>query len=163
MTGWIFAAITCFVYIMQTTLFGNLAVFGVSPDAVLVCVICYSMIFGREKGFIAAFVVGILMDFLTGLGFGRNLTVYLLSSALASVLAENTFGKNFLTAALITFIVSVAGGVGMSAYMYIAKLNRDIIYSIFITTPLYALCNMIVGVFIFILIENLKKFSYRME
>lgn len=163
MTGWIFAAITCFVYIMQTTLFGNLAVFGVSPDAVLVCVICYSMIFGREKGFIAAFVVGILMDFLTGLGFGRNLTVYLLSSALASVLAENTFGKNFLTAALITFIVSVAGGVGMSAYMYIAKLNRDIIYSIFITTLLYALCNMIVGVFIFILIENLKKFSYRME
>ena len=163
MTGWIFAAVTCFIYMLQTTLFCKLTVFGVSPDAVLVCVLCYSMVFGREKGFIAAFVAGLLMDFLTGAFFGRHLTIYLLSSALASILAENTFGKNFLTAALITFIVSLAGGVVMSVYMYVAKLNRNIVYMLFANTPLYALYNTALGVFIFILTENLRKFSYGRE
>ena len=163
MTGWIFAAVCCLVYILQTTILCNLTVFGVSPDAVLVCVLCYSMIFGREKGFIAALATGILMDFLTGAFFGRHLTVYILSAALASILAENTFGKNFVTAAIITFVVSLAGGMAMSIYFYISKLDRNIIYSIFVTTPVYALYNMFAGVFIFILIENLKKFSYRKE
>lgn len=163
MTGWIFAAFTFFIYMLQTTLLCKLTVFGVSPDAVLVCVLCYSMIFGREKGFMAAFVAGLLMDLLTGAFFGRHLTIYLLSSVLASVLAENTFGKNFLTAALITLIVSFAGGAVMSAYLYVAKLNRNIVYLLFVTTPLYALYNTAFGVFIFILMENLRKFSFGRE
>lgn len=163
MTGWIFAAVTCFIYILQTTLLCKLTVLGVCPDAVLVCVLCYSMIFGREKGFMAAFTVGLLMDFVTGGFFGRHLTIYLLSSAMASFLAENTFGKNFLTAALITLIVSIAGGAVMSVYLYVAKLNRNIVYLMFVTTPLYALYNTTLGVFIFILMENLRKFSFRKE
>ncbi len=163
MTGWIFAAVTFLIYILQTTLLCKLTVLGVSPDAVLVCILCYSMVFGREKGFMAAFVAGLLMDFLTGAFFGRHLTIYLLSIVLASFLAENTFGKNFLTAALITLIVSLAGGAIMSLYMYIAKLNRNIFYLIFATTPLYALYNTVLGVFVFILVENLKKFSFGRE
>lgn len=163
MTGWIFAAITCFLYILQTTLLCKLTVFGVMPDAVLVCVICYSMIFGREKGFAAAFIVGLLMDFLTGAFFGRHITTYLLSSVLESFLADNTFGKNFVTASIITLIVSLAGGVAMSIFLYITKIDRNIFNSILITTPIYSLYNMIAGVFIFIVIENLKKFSYGRE
>lgn len=133
------------------------------PDAVLVCVLCYSMVFGREKGFVAALVTGLLMDFLTGAFFGRHITIYILSSALASILAENTFGKNFVTAAIITFIVSLAGGGLMAIYLYISKLDRNIVFSLFAAAPLYALYNMILGIFIFILIENLRKFSYRRE
>ena len=163
MTGWIFAAFTFFIYMLQTTLLCKLTVFGVSPDAVLVCVLCYSMIFGREKGFMAAFLAGLLMDFLTGAFFGRHLTIYLISSALASVLAESTFGKNFLTAALITLIVSLAGGTVMSVYMYVAKLNRSIFYLLFVTTPLYVLYNTVIGVFIFLITENLRKFSFGRE
>lgn len=163
MTAWIFAAVTMFAYLLQTTILCKLTVFGVMPDAVLVCVLCYSMIFGREKGFVAALVTGLLVDFLTGVFFGRHITVYLLSAVLASVLAENTFGKNFLTAAIITLTVSLAGGIAMAAYMYIAKLDKHILQSVFVTAPLYALYNMVISVFIFIFFENIRKFSYWKE
>ena len=163
MTAWIFAAITALAYLLQTTILCNLTVFGVMPDAVLVCVLCYSIVFGREKGFVAALLTGLLMDFLTGMNFGRHIIVYLLSSVLASFLAENTFGKNFVTAAIITFAVSLAGAVGMSAYLYVAKLDKNIIYSVFVTAPIYALYNMIVSVFVFIFVEEIRKFSYWKE
>ena len=163
MTGWIFAAFTFLVYILQTTILCKLTVFGIMPDAVLVCVLCYSMIFGKEKGFVAALIAGLLMDFLTGDFFGRHIWIYLLSSAFASFLAENTFGKNFLTAAIITVVVSLAGGAIMAIYLYVVKLDRNIVHSLFAVTPVYAIYNMIVGVFIFVLIENIRKFSYRWE
>lgn len=163
MTAWIFAAITMLAYFLQTTILCKLTVFGVMPDAVLVCVLCYSMIFGREKGFVVALVTGLLMDFLTGAFFGRHITVYLLSSVLASVLADNTFGKNFVTAAIITLVVSFAGGVAMAVYFYIAKLDKNILYSLFVTAPVYAFLNMVISVFIFVLVENIRKFSYWKE
>lgn len=163
MTGWIFAAFTAFVYLIQTTILCKLTVFGVMPDAVLVCVLCYTIIFGREKGFIAAFIAGLLMDFFTGVYFGRHIIVYLLSSALASVLAENTFGKNFVTASIINFVVSIAGAVLMSLYLYVTKLDRNIIYLVFVVAPVYSIYNMIVGAFIYIFMENLKAFSYWKE
>lgn len=163
MTAWIYAAITALAYLLQTTILCKLTVFGVMPDAVLVCVLCYSMVFGREKGFVAALITGLLMDFLTGAGFGRHIIVYLLSSVLASFLAENTFGKNFVTAAIITFVVSLAGGIAMAAYLYIAKLDKNIIYSMFVAAPLYALYNMIISVFVFVLTEEIRKFSYWKE
>lgn len=163
MTSWIFAGVTAFVYLIQTTILCKLTVFGVMPDAVLVCVLCYSIVFGREKGFIAAFIAGLLMDFLTGVFFGRHLIVYLLSSALASVLAENTFGKNFVTASIINFAVSLAGAVLMAIYLYITKLDRNIVYSMFVVAPLYGIYNMVVGIFIYIFMENLMTFSYWKE
>ncbi len=163
MTAWIFAAITALAYLLQTTILCNLTVFGVMPDAVLVCVLCYSIVFGREKGFVVALITGLLMDFLTGANFGRHIIVYLLSSVLASFLAENTFGKNFVTAAIITFAVSLAGGIAMAVYLYIAKLDKNIIFSLFAAAPLYALYNMILSVFVFVFVEEIRKFSYWKE
>ena len=163
MTSWIFAGITAFVYLIQTTILCKLTVFGVMPDAVLVCVLCYSIVFGREKGFIAAFIVGVLMDFFAGVFFGRHIIIYLLSTALASVLSENTFGKNFVTAAIINFVVSLLGAVTMAIYLYITKLDRNIAYSMFVVAPIYGIYNMFVGIFIYIFMENLKTFSYWRE
>lgn len=163
MTSWIFAAFTFFVYLIQTTVLGNLTVLGIMPDAVLVCVICYGIVFGREKGFITAFVTALLMEFFSGKLFGSYIIGYLLSMTLASVLADNTFGKNFVTASVITFVVSFAGGAVMSLYYFIAKIDTNIIYTMFVGAPIYAAYNMICGVFIFIFIENLRKVSYRRE
>lgn len=163
MTAWIFAAITALAYLLQTTLLCKLTVFGIMPDAVLVCVICYSMVFGREKGFVAALITGLLMDFLTGVFFGRHIIVYLLSSAAASILADNTFGKNFVTAAIISFAVSLFGAMGMSAYLYIAKIDKNIIWSMFAAAPIYALYNTVISVFVFVFVENIRKFSYWKE
>ena len=163
MTGWIFAAFTFFVYLLQTTVLCKLTVFGVMPDAVLVCVICYSIVFGREKGFVAAFVSALFMEFLAGKLFGSYIIGYLLSATLASVMAENTFGKNFLTAAIITFAVSFAGGAVMALYCFLSKIDRNIVFTMFVGAPVYAAYNMICGIFVFIFIENLRKFSFRRE
>lgn len=163
MTGWIYTIFTFFVYLIQTTILCKFTVFGVMPDAVLVCVICYSMVFGRERGFVAALLTGILMDFLSGGAFGKNMATYLLSAALASILAENTFGKNFLTAALITLAVSLAGGTVMSLYLFLTKLDINIVFTMFVGAPVYAVYNMIFGAGIFIFMENLRKISYRRE
>lgn len=163
MTGWIFTAFTFFVYLLQSTMLCKLTVLGIMPDAVLACVICYSIVFGREKGFVAAFVAAVFMEFLSGKLFGSYIIGYLLSATLASVMADSTFGKNFVTAAIITFAVSFVGGAVMSLYCYVAKIDRNIIYTMFVGAPIYAAYNMICGVLVFIFIENLRKFSYRRE
>lgn len=163
MTNWIFAAVTAFVYLIQTTILCKLTVFGVMPDAVLVCVICYAIVFGREKGLIAAFIAGLLMDFCAGIFFGRHIIIYLLSSVLASVLAENTFGKNFVTASVINFAVSLIGAVLMAFYLYVTKFDRNIVHNMFVVAPVYGVYNMVVGIFIYIFVENLMTFSYWKE
>ena len=163
MTGWIFAAFTFFVYLIQSTILCKLTVLGVMPDAVLVCVICYSMVFGREKGFVAAFVSALFMEFLSGKLFGSYIIGYLLSATLAAVMAENTFGKNFVTAAIITLAVSLAGGAVMAVYCFLTKIDTNIVFTLFAGAPVYAAYNMICGIFVFVFIENLRKFSYRRE
>ena len=75
MTHWIFAGITGLIYLIQSAILCKLTVFGVTADAVLISVLCYSMIFGREKGFIAAFTAGLLMDFSAGIFFGRHIII----------------------------------------------------------------------------------------
>ncbi len=163
MTSWIFTGFLALIYLLQTTLFANLAILGVVPDIILVCLLCYTIIFGREKGFVCALITGFIIDLLTGDFFGRHILIYVFSSALADFLTGKLFGKNFLTAALITLIVSFLGGVVMAVYMYAAKIDRNIFYLMFQTSLLYAAYNAVISIFMFFPIESLKSYSFRKE
>lgn len=68
------ALIGLLVFLVQWLVLGRLEIFGVAPDAVLLYVAWLALRYGRRHGLIAGFVLGFLMDAVTGL-WGINMFV----------------------------------------------------------------------------------------
>ncbi len=148
-------------YILETTLLSSISFFGASPKLVLVIIICYSMVSGKEKGVLAGVITGFFVDIFSNGAFGINILLFTYSSAIAGALSERVFGKNAITSVVITFIVSFMYGIIFALAMYIMKIDRNIVYFIFAYFLPMSVYNAILSFFMYLLIENLNTLSYR--
>ena len=62
-----YAFIGLLVFAAQWLVLGRLSIFGVTPDAVLLFVAWLALRYGRRHGLVAGFLLGFLMDAVTGL------------------------------------------------------------------------------------------------
>ncbi len=119
-------AILIFVfYIIKTTVAARIGITAVLPDFVMVLVICYAIWGGREKGVLMGIAAGIFADVLSG-GFGKFTATYMFSAAAAGMLGSGLFGKNFVTASIITLLISIVYGIISAACVYILKIDNAI-------------------------------------
>ncbi len=157
----IIAIILLISYVLETTLLSSINFFGASPSLILVVIICYSMMSGKEKGALLGLITGIIVDILSTGTFGINILLYTYSAAIAGALSNKIFGKNAITSVVITFIVSFVYGVIFAITMYILKIDRNIIYFIFAYFLPMCVYNAVISFFMYLLIENLYILSYR--
>lgn len=156
------AIILLISYVMETTLLSSINFFGASPKLVLIAIICYSMVCGKEKGLVLAIFTGFIVDVLSSSSaFGINILLYSYSAAIAGALSDRIFGKNAITAVVITFIVSFIYGIIFSFVMYILKFDQNIVYLIFAYFLPMCVYNAIISFFVYLLVENLYTLSYR--
>lgn len=148
-------------YILETTLLSSISFFGASPKLVLVIIICYSMVSGKEKGAIIGIISGFFVDIFSSGAFGINILLYTYSAAIAGALSDKVFGKNAITSVVITFIVSFIYGIIFALAMYILKIDRNIIYFIFAYFLPMSVYNALLSFFVYLLIENINTLSYR--
>ena len=148
-------------YILETTLLASINFFGAAPKLVLVIIICYSMVCGKEKGAVIGIISGLFVDIFSNGAFGINILLYTYSAAIAGALSDRVFGKNAITSVVITFIVSFVYGTIFAFAMYILKIDRNMIYLIFAYFLPMSVYNAILSFFMYLLVENMNTLSYR--
>lgn len=121
-------------YIIKTTVAARMSVISILPDFVMVLVICYAIWGGKEKGVLMAVVVGVFVD-IAGGGGGKFTAVYMFSAAAAGMFGSGLFGKNFITAAVISLIISLVYGIISAICAYILKTDM--------ATGSYIICKVI--------------------
>lgn len=120
-------AVLVFVfYIVRTTLAARMSITSILPDFVMVIVMCYAIWGGKEKGFLMGLIVGMFADIASG-GNGKFTAVYMFSAVAAGMFGSGMFGKNFITAAIISLLISLAYGIVSAICAYILKIDAAIV------------------------------------
>lgn len=95
-------------YILQTTVFKELMIFGVSPNTALIIVVCFALIKDLKYTIGVAFFAGLLQDMFYSNVLGINIYAYILIGLVAHQLKHTLpFNKN-VTAVIYVLLSTVA-------------------------------------------------------
>ena len=151
MAAWVTAVIIGIAYVLQTTLMHSVAIFGAMPDLVLIALFCYSIVEGKERGAMAGVLTGLFVDLMSGGVFGFHTLIYMYLGVAAGILGNHVFGKNALTAMMITCILSLLYGFVLANIGYML---------LQITLP-SAVYNAVISFFVYLLFENMSRKVYQ--
>ena len=161
MAAWVTAVIIGIAYVLQTTLMHSVAIFGAMPDLVLIALFCYSIVEGKERGAMAGVLTGLFVDLMSGGAFGFHTLIYMYLGVAAGILGNHVFGKNALTAMMITCILSLLYGFVLAVSMYVSKTDRNIGYMLLQITLPSAVYNAVISFFVYLLFENMSRKVYQ--
>jgi rod shape-determining protein MreD len=113
MARWIIAAVlvTFVIAVFQASLGGELAVWGVAPDLLLVWTICTGLLSGRHAGAAAGFGSGAIEGALQQSSIGALAISKAISGLLAGLLAAKMFKENWLVPAICAAVLTVSNEV----------------------------------------------------
>jgi len=154
-------------FTFQTTLFPHIAILGVTPDTMLVFIICYGILRGDIEGAVFGFFAGLAHDVLGGLVIGVYALLGFLSGYVSGKPFKDFFKHNyflpFLIVVFISFIyqfvlyfttIMVAGQLEFWHYAGTIILPKTIYTAIF-AIPIYSLMHFINA--------KLEKYEERFE
>lgn len=110
-----FAAIIIINFVLQSTLFPELALLGVTPDTALVIIVSYGILRGDIEGAIFGMVTGLVHDMLTGLFIG----IFALLGFLTGYFCGKPFKDFFKDNYFLPFIIVVMASVAYQTALYI--------------------------------------------
>ena len=105
-----YALMVVFIFVLtviQTTVLHSAEVFGVIPNLLLSCVVCYSLIKGDPKAIVFGIVCGLVLDFFGGRTVGINTLLCMYTALLCVLLHGGLFNNNALVAMLFVFVISL--------------------------------------------------------
>ncbi|MDR0302802.1 MAG: rod shape-determining protein MreD [Treponema sp.] len=116
--------------ILQSTLIGNIALFGVVPDLAL-CIVVYSAyINGTMTGQLSGFFSGLLLDFLSAAPLGLNCLIRTIIGAVTGIFK----GAFFLDVFFMPLILCALATIAKAAIMFLLNLimgSAVPVYSLF--------------------------------
>ncbi len=115
MKPWVYLGSVLCLYLVETSLFSSLTVWGVRPDLVLVLVCAVGLHRGLRDGAIAGFLAGLLLDLGEGQLIGLGAVTKALAGAGAGLIGQTLFGTNALVPALVLLCASV---LEQTAYLF---------------------------------------------
>ncbi|MCL1843748.1 MAG: rod shape-determining protein MreD [Defluviitaleaceae bacterium] len=142
-------------FTLQSVLFPNFAIMGVTPDTALILIICYAILRGEIEGAIFGFVAGLVQDIL----FGPVIGVFALLGFLTGYICGKPFRDYFKNNYFLPFVVVVVVGLIYQFVLYVGTVlffgRLDIwlymrtiiipktIYTASLSIPLYSLLHFI--------------------
>jgi len=97
-------------FLLSSTVFSFLQVWGVKPDLVIVLIIINGFLYGPREGALWGFAGGILQDFLSGGYLGMHALAGMAAGWLAAVAGNRFYRDNAGVLVVSTFLVSFAAG-----------------------------------------------------
>ncbi len=139
-------------FILESTLFQSMKIFGVSPNMTLVLVIIITITYGLKKGLIVSVLSGMLLDSFFGLCLGVNLFSLVLTALIISYVGEPLFTGNrlnivYLTAMsvfvfdIVSYLFMTILGRGVAFVLLSKNLPIEIIYNSLFSILLYKTFN----------------------
>jgi len=111
MRFWWFLLLILAGFLLSSTAFSFLQVWGVKPDLVLVLVIINGFLYGPREGALWGFAGGILQDFLGAGYLGMHALTGMAAGWLAAVAGTRFYRDNAGVLLISAFLVSLAAGV----------------------------------------------------
>ncbi len=99
-----FILIICLL--LQVAFFGYLKIFSISFDLIMVAIIAVALFDGTLWGMLFGFIVGLVMDLMTGNIIGISAFVYSIDAFMARKLISAGFKSKLLTHIFIVFLVT---------------------------------------------------------
>ncbi|MCL2203998.1 MAG: rod shape-determining protein MreD [Defluviitaleaceae bacterium] len=104
-------------YVLQTTLWPELAILGVTPDTALIFIVSYGMLRGEIEGGLFGFAAGFLMDIFGGVYMG----VYALLGFVIGYISGKPFKSFFKDNYFLPFFVVLVFTVAYQFVLYIVN------------------------------------------
>ncbi|WP_297281583.1 rod shape-determining protein MreD [uncultured Anaerococcus sp.] len=143
-------------FILQTTIFSKIDIFGANINLIVPATVALSQILGRKIGAYGGIIFGLMEDFLfTSLIGVRALSYFLIGSIVSS--DRFNFSKDKTTGSVITFVMTILNFLFVSALYYL--FGEQIGLSNYLPLPLIieAILNTLIY---YIYIKIVKKIMY---
>lgn len=143
-------------FILQTTVFSKMDIFGANINIMIPAIVALSQILGRKIGPYGAMITGIIEDFLfTSLIGPRGLSYFLIGSVVAS--DRFNFAKDKSTGLIMTFLASIFNFLLLSLIYYIFTRQNNLMTYF----PLALLVESVLNTLIYFIYYRLvKKIMY---
>jgi len=122
------ALIIIFCFILQTAIFSNIVLAGVTPN-ILICVVAtYGFMKGQKKGLIIGFFVGLLLDLFSGFYFGFYAIVYMYIGFLNGFFKKLFYGDDLKLPMILIGTSDVVFGIISYIALYFTRSRYDFMY-----------------------------------
>jgi len=105
--------------VIQSTLLPLIAINGIYPDILLIIVISYALLSGKEKGVGMGFFAGLLHDLASGSVFGINTLAKLSIGYLVGLTERKVFKEHLLLPIVATAVATVLNGSVMFVILFL--------------------------------------------
>ncbi len=105
--------------VIQITFFEQLKLFHISFDLVMVALIAITLIGGAFYGIIFGFIIGLLLDLITGDLVGISALIYSLDAFLVWRLIESGFKYRFTSQLFLVFVITETNLIAVSIIRYL--------------------------------------------
>ncbi|MGE5676086.1 MAG: rod shape-determining protein MreD [Mycobacterium leprae] len=109
MRYWVLAGMVVIAFLLQSVVSAYLALWGVTPDFLLVLTVTYGLLFGWRVGLGAGALGGLLTDLTSGRLIGLHVLALSLVGLLAGLVEERVFKDNRLLPPVAGFIGAIVG------------------------------------------------------
>ena len=109
-----------FLALLQSTVVSHVRILGVSPDMVLLFVVSWVLLQGRQEGLLAALVGGLMVDALSGGPFGLTVLSLVVVSLAAAVGERNLFRAAWFLPYITIFL---ATGLFYGVFLFLAQMT----------------------------------------
>lgn len=145
----IWTAVLIITVIMQSTIVPLLSIKGIHPDVLLLIVVSYALLSGKENGVGMGFFAGLLQDLVSGGIFGVGTISKLATGYMFGLAERKVFKEHVLLPILATFVATIFNGLGgvilLSVFGYkvnfIAALTQNILplvgYNLILAIPVH--------------------------
>lgn len=159
MKTFIWFGVVIVVLIIQSTLLPIIAFKGISPDMLLVLVVSYSLLSGREKGLGLGFFAGLLQDLALGNIFGINTLSKMAVGYLFGLAERKVFKENVLLPVVATAVATLIHSLVLFMVLFLLGYKVDLLAAMVnVVGPLTAY-NVIIAIPIHHLVYRVTTFT----
>ena len=121
----IWLSVLAMTLVLQSTLLPLVSFKGIHPDLLLVVVVSYSLLSGKEQGVGIGFMAGLLQDLASGSIFGMNTLSKLVTGYILGLAERKVFKEHVLLPLLSTAVATIGNGLAAILMLWTFGYNLD--------------------------------------
>lgn len=136
------------IFIVHSTVFQFLRIYGIIPNISLIFIVVFSAIYPEKEGLLMAIFLGSLQDVFMSIALGINLLIYVPMAYVIHTMEVSLFKDNVLTPIVFLGVSTMFYYLMYFGFMYF--LGSNLIFEKFLVIGVKEmLYNIIVGVFVY--------------
>lgn len=157
------AAIVILCFLLQTTVFQNIALAGEVPNLILIVVVAVAYMRGRMEGMYVGFASGLLIDFVYGDLIGMNAVLLVIIGYLVGICNEIYYRDELSVPIILIAISDFMFNFAFYVFNFLLRGRLDVLYYIRRTILPEVVYTVLVSVVLYQLLHSLNYYLEQKE